>query len=130
MLLKTGQKIAYPKEIDEIIMLFDEKTLELVLSNLVHNAIKYSPENATIKITVTQQNKNLVISVIDHGIGISSKEQVYVFDRYFRAENALLIQGTGIGLNICQQHLENLGATIHFISTENSGSTFTVNIPQ
>ncbi|WP_047414633.1 PAS domain-containing sensor histidine kinase [Cellulophaga sp. Hel_I_12] len=130
MLLKTGQKIAYPQEIDEIIILFDEKTLELVLSNLVHNAIKYSPENTTIKIVVKLQINNLVISVIDHGIGISSKDQMYVFDRYFRAENALLIQGTGIGLNICKQHLENLGASIHFMSTENSGSTFTINIPQ
>jgi len=130
MLLKTGQKIAYPQEIDLILVLFDEKILELVLSNLLHNAIKYAPENTTIDIKVTQENNNLAIHVIDQGIGISSKDQVHIFDRYFRADNALLIQGTGIGLNICKQHLENLGATINFISVENSGSTFTVNIPQ
>ena len=130
MLLKTGQKIEYPQEIDEISVFFDEKTLELALSNLVHNAIKYSPEDSTINITVDQENNNLFINVIDRGIGISSKEQSYIFDRYFRAENALLTQGTGIGLNICKQHLENLGASISFISKENDGSIFTVRIPQ
>tara|TARA_R110002050_G_scaffold286468_3_gene437006 strand:+ start:88447 stop:89988 length:1542 start_codon:yes stop_codon:yes gene_type:complete len=130
MLLKTGQKIEYPQEIDEISVLFDEKTLELVLSNLVHNAIKYSPEDSIINITVDQENNNLFINVIDRGIGISSKEQSYIFDRYFRAENALLTQGTGIGLNICKQHLENLGASLNFLSKENDGSIFTVRIPQ
>jgi signal transduction histidine kinase len=63
-------------------------------------------------------------------MGIPKEDQKHIFDRYFRAENALLTQGTGIGLNIAKQHLENLGATLEFSSEENSGSTFTVQIPQ
>ncbi|NKI25753.1 PAS domain S-box protein [Arenibacter sp. 6A1] len=129
MLLKPGQKIVYPENIDNIILNFDEKTLELVLSNLVHNAIKYSPENSIITMEVTQEKEGIVLQIIDAGIGIPAKEQKYIFNRYFRAENALVNQGTGIGLNIAKQHLENLGASLYFFSEENKGSTFTVRIP-
>mgnify|MGYP000683643011 CR=1 FL=1 len=130
MLLKTGQKIRYPENIDDYVVQFDQKTLELVLSNLVHNAIKYSPEDSTIELLVENNADKLTLKVIDEGIGIPKKEQIHIFDRYFRAKNALLMQGTGIGLNIARQHLENLGASLEFSSIENKGSTFIVNIPK
>ncbi|WP_026810926.1 sensor histidine kinase [Arenibacter latericius] len=129
MLLKTGQKINYPEDIDDLIIEFDPKTLELALSNLVNNAIKYSPENATIDLKIKHVDTNIVINVIDEGIGIPLEEQKHIFNRYFRAENALLTQGTGIGLNIAKQHLENLGGTLEFSSEENKGSNFTILIP-
>lgn len=130
MLLKTGQQISYPRNIDEIFINFDEKTLELALSNLVHNAIKYSPEDTNIDIVVENNKNETTISVVDYGIGIPVEEQKHIFNRYFRAENALLTQGTGIGLNIAKQHLENIGAYLDFTSTENSGSTFKIKIPK
>ena len=129
MLLKEGQKIRYPEDIDDLIIEFDEKTLELVLSNLVHNAIKYSPEDSTIDLQVEKKEDKLLLKIIDEGIGIPKKEQKHIFDRYFRAGNALTTQGTGIGLNIAKQHLENLGASLEFSSKENKGSTFMVHIP-
>ncbi len=130
MLLKAGQKIRYPENIDNILIQFDEKTLELALSNLVHNAIKYSPEGSIIGLVVTNDETRIILKVIDNGIGIPQEEQKHIFDRYFRAENALLTQGTGIGLNIAKQHLENLGASLEFSSKENKGSTFVINIPR
>ncbi|TVZ14757.1 PAS domain-containing sensor histidine kinase [Maribacter sp. MAR_2009_72] len=130
MLLKTGQKIRYPDNIDEVVVTFDEKTLALALSNLLQNAIKYSPEETTIKIIFTIKDDYFTIQVADEGIGIPKEQQKYIFDRYFRAENALLNQGTGIGLNISKQHLENLGSTLSFVSQENVGSTFTIQIPR
>lgn len=130
MLLKAGQKIEYPENVDNILVRFDEKTLELALSNLIHNAIKYSPEGSRIDLVVRLDEKELVIQVIDEGIGIPKEEQKHIFDRYFRAGNALLTQGTGIGLNIAKQHLENLGAGLEFSSIENKGSTFTIYIPR
>lgn len=130
MLLKAGQKILYPQNIDNLIIQFDEKTLELALSNLVHNAIKYSPEDSIIDLLVEIEENKLVLKVIDEGIGIPEEEQKHIFNRYFRAENALLTQGTGIGLNIAKQHLENLGASLKFSSKENKGSTFIVCIPK
>ncbi|WP_405382891.1 ATP-binding protein [Maribacter sp. LLG6340-A2] len=130
MLLKTGQQIRYPDNVDEVVVTFDEKTLALALSNLLQNAIKYSPEETTIKIIFTITDDNFIIQVVDEGIGIPKKQQKHIFDRYFRAENALLNQGTGIGLNISKQHLENLGSTLSFESQENVGSTFTIQIPK
>ncbi|WP_420845138.1 sensor histidine kinase [Maribacter litopenaei] len=72
----------------------------------------------------------VVIKVIDEGIGIREEDQKHIFDRYFRAENALVTQGTGIGLNISKQHLENLGASLEFSSKINVGSTFVLRIPK
>tara|TARA_R110000751_G_scaffold2470_4_gene13382 strand:+ start:211203 stop:212339 length:1137 start_codon:yes stop_codon:yes gene_type:complete len=129
MLLKEGQKINYPEDIDDMSLIQDEKTLELALSNLVHNAIKYSPENTTIQLKVKQDAINTTFIIIDNGIGIPENDQKNIFNRYFRAENALLNQGTGIGLNIVKTHLENLGGAISFESEENKGSTFTITIP-
>ena len=129
MLLKSGQTIKYPENIDDIFIKFDEKTLELALSNLIHNAIKYSPEDTTISLEVRRSKNTILIKVIDRGIGIPAEDQKHIFNRYFRAENALLNQGTGIGLNIAKQHLENLDATIEFTSEENKGSIFTIVIP-
>ncbi len=128
MLLKEGQKINYPENIDEISLTQDEKIIELSLSNLVSNAIKYSPENAVIDIDVKQDKLHTTFNIKDSGIGIPELDQKNIFNRYFRAENALLTQGTGIGLNIIKSHLKNIGGTITFESTENIGSTFIMNI--
>ncbi|MGB3144576.1 MAG: PAS domain-containing sensor histidine kinase [Maribacter sp.] len=130
MLLKAGQHIQYPENVDEVQLVFDEKTLGLALSNLLQNAIKYSPEDSTIRIVFKTENDFYNIEVVDQGIGIPATQQKYIFDRYFRAENALLHQGTGIGLNIAKQHLANIGATLTFNSEENVGSTFIISIPK
>lgn len=129
MLLKEGQVINYPEDIDHIVIEFDEKILELTLTNLINNAIKYSSENTPVDIMVTKEDEHLLIEIKDKGMGIPREEQKFIFNRYFRAENALLNQGTGIGLNIVKNHLENLGGTITFTSEENKGSTFKVTIP-
>ena len=127
--LKDGQEIVYPKDIEDLELYMDEKILELILSNLLGNAIKYSPENTIIKFRVAIQGKLLVFEIEDEGRGIPKKDQKHIFERYFRAENALLDQGTGIGLNIAKTHLENLGGSIQFVSEENKGTTFTIRVP-
>jgi len=129
MMLKDGQRISYPNDIDDIIIHFDEKILEIALTNLINNSIKYSPENTVIDVDVSFSQDILEIKIKDEGMGIPEKEQKFIFNRYFRAENALLDQGTGIGLNIVQGHLENLGGSITFESEEGVGSTFAISIP-
>ncbi len=129
MLLKNGQKINIPHNIDDFILEQDEIILVLILSNLMCNAVKYSPENSTIIIKIIKNGKNISFVIIDKGIGIPLNDQNYVFNRYFRAENALNIQGTGIGLSIVKAHVENLGGTISFKSKENEGSVFILKIP-
>jgi len=129
ILLKEGQTIDYSNHIDEISLFQDEKIIELTLSNLINNAIKYSSENSVIAIKVRQDIEITTLEIIDDGIGIPKIDQKNIFNRYFRAENALLTEGTGIGLNISKTHIENLGGSINFESAENKGTTFTISIP-
>lgn len=129
MLLKDGQQINYPENIEGLSLYQDEKIIELALSNLVHNAIKYSLENTKIDIEISQNDVVTIFRVKDNGIGIPLKDQKNIFNRYFRAENVLLTQGTGIGLNIVKDHLDNLKGKIYFESIENKGSVFTMELP-
>lgn len=129
MLLKEGQQVKYPENIDDISLTQDEKTIELALSNLVHNAIKYSSEHTDVTIKITQNSKDTIFEISDSGIGIPEKDQKNIFNRYFRSENVLTTQGTGIGLNIVKSHIENLGGSISFKSKEHVGSTFILTIP-
>ncbi|MEL0456014.1 PAS domain S-box protein [Flavobacteriaceae bacterium SZ-1-7] len=129
MLLKEGQQINYPENIDDLSLCQDEKIIQLIFSNLLHNAIKYSPEGSVIDLQIKQDKKITTLKVKDNGFGIPEKDQKSIFERYFRAENVMNTQGTGIGLNIAKSHLENLGGTISFKSKENKGSTFTIKFP-
>lgn len=129
MMLKKGQRITIPQNIDDYTLTQDEKIIELTLVNLINNAIKYSPENSLINLEVFNRNQNIGFKISDNGIGIPENDQKFIFNRYFRAENVLNIQGTGIGLNIIKIHLENLGGSIRFESKENTGSIFFVEIP-
>ncbi len=129
MLLKEGQHIIYPENIDDISLYQDEKIVELALNNVLHNAIKYSPENTTIHLIVQHDENEITFSIEDKGLGIPKKDQKKIFSRYFRADNVINTQGTGIGLNIVKTHLENLGGKIWFTSEENKGSTFNLTFP-
>ena len=127
--LKNGQEIKYPKNMGDMMIYQDEKILELILSNLLGNAIKYSPENTIIDFHIETKGNKVIFLVKDQGMGIPEKDQKHIFERYFRAENALLNAGTGIGLNMAKSHLENLNGSISFSSEENKGTTFRVEIP-
>lgn len=127
--LKSGQIINYPQDIEDVELYQDRNVLELILSNLLNNAIKYSKEDTTITLDINIDKKHLNFKITDEGIGIPDKDKQHIFERYFRAENALLNQGTGIGLNIIKVHLDNLGGEISFESQENKGSTFKIKLP-
>ncbi len=128
-LLKTGQHIEYTPchKCPEIYQ--DRKIVKIILNNLLYNAIKYSPENSKISITVkTDEYVNITIS--DQGIGIPEADQPNIFERFFRASNATHLQGTGIGLNIVKANVEGLGGSISFVSKEHIGTSFFVKLPK
>lgn len=129
MLLKSGQRINISQNTSDFVIHQDEKILELVLNNIMYNAIKYSPENTEIDLEISKKTNNIIFKITDKGMGIPINDQKFIFKRYFRAENVLNIQGTGIGLNIVKSHLEKLGGTINFKSTENKGSEFIIELP-
>ncbi|WP_366140783.1 PAS domain S-box protein [uncultured Algibacter sp.] len=129
MLLKEGQQIKYPENIDDLSLYQDEKIFQLIFFNLLHNAIKYSAEGSVIDLQIKQDKTLTTLTVKDEGIGIPEKDKKSIFERYYRAENVVNIQGTGIGLNIAKNHLENLGGSIYFESKENVGTIFTITFP-
>lgn len=129
MLLKEGQQIKYTEKIQDVSLYQDKQIIELILSNLIHNAIKYSPEHSIINLDIDGNDEVTIFKIRDNGIGIPKKDQNNIFERYFRAENVIHTEGTGIGLNIVKDHLDNLDGSISFESEEQQGSTFIVSIP-
>ena len=108
----------------------DRKLLKNILFNLISNAIKFSPADATIDLHILVNNSTVRIDVSDRGIGISKEDQKHLFERFFRGQNATHIQGTGLGLNIVARYAELMNASLDFVTAENKGTTFTIIIPQ
>ncbi|MFM1876189.1 MAG: hypothetical protein RL266_1926 [Bacteroidota bacterium] len=111
-----------------IVQNLDPQLIRNVLFNLLSNAVKYSKENTEIVFTV-EIGDDLVLKVQDHGMGIPQEEQQHLFERFFRAKNATNIQGTGLGLNIVQKHVDLMGGRIDFESRLNEGTTFIITLP-
>jgi signal transduction histidine kinase len=107
----------------------DKHLLKNILINLISNAIKYSPEGKLISLKTELSEKELNLEVKDQGIGIPKEEHVHLFTRFFRANNAGNVQGTGLGLNIVKKYVELLQGSITFSSEINKGTIFYVKIP-
>ena len=107
----------------------DKQFLRNIIINSISNASKFSGENKIIEVNSSVSNSELQIIIKDNGIGIPVEEQNKLFERFFRAKNALNIQGTGLGLNIVAKYIEILKGTITFKSELDIGTTFFINIP-
>lgn len=125
---KEGQKLSYTHTGEEFIVT-DCSILKKILINLLSNAIKFSPEHKPIRLISQKNDKALTVQIIDEGIGISEKDQKHLFERFFRAENALNIKGTGLGLYIVAKFTEMLGGTISINSQLGKGTTVTLQFP-
>jgi len=101
------------------------------IENIVSNAIKYTPEQGTVKITVSSKGNQIKIAVADSGIGIPKKEQEKMFSKFFRAQNAIQKDpdGSGLGLSVVKSFIEEAGGTVSFESEEGKGTTFFVSLP-
>lgn len=117
-------------EPDESLPLFkiDRGMVELILQNLLRNALKHTPENTQIKIEVENVNENCLITVSDNGPGFPSKEVDFVFDKFFRLANSRT-GGTGLGLSIVKGFTEALSGDVRLENMEKGGAKFTVRIP-
>ncbi len=107
----------------------DEKLLRSILTNLLTNAIKFSPDRGRVFLTVKGSGHQLIIVVRDEGMGIHEDELEKVFEPFLRGKSVASIQGTGLGLSIVKKSIELLNGTIHLQSTVGQGTTFTVAIP-
>lgn len=109
----------------------DDGHLGQAFSNLVSNAIKYTPENGQISVRLFERDTMLVIEVQDNGYGISEQDQEKLFREFFRAKTpvSVNIQGTGLGLSLVKSIVESHSGRVSVRSQHGVGSTFTIELP-
>jgi PAS domain S-box-containing protein len=125
---KATQKIIFKPEGNSLVYI-DKHFFRNILLNLFSNAIKFSQDDAIIKINCIANTDKLVVSIEDNGIGISEDDLEHLFERFFRAKNAVNIQGTGLGLHIISKYLELMNGSIDIKSQLNKGTIITFYIP-
>ena len=104
----------------------DPVLLKHIIQNLLSNAIKFSAENSPVEVKTEWTKHRFVLSVKDHGIGIPQEYRKHLFERFYRASNALNIQGTGLGLHIVNKYVELMNGTIHYKSELQKGTQFVI----
>ncbi|MCH7879490.1 MAG: GHKL domain-containing protein, partial [candidate division Zixibacteria bacterium] len=109
----------------------DPEAITHVMNNLIDNAIKYSCESTEVTVTAFHDDNDLVITVKDHGIGISKDETDRVFERFYRGGNELTrrVKGSGLGLSLVRELVGAHGGTVSVVSEVNKGSLFTLRLP-
>lgn len=102
------------------------------VKNLIENAVNYSPEGSTVVVDVAMDGNEVLVRVVDHGIGIPADQLGRVFERFYRVDPARSREtgGTGLGLSIAQRYVQACGGTLRAWSREGQGSTFTVRVPR
>jgi signal transduction histidine kinase/DNA-binding response OmpR family regulator len=108
---------------------FASNAYEKIISNLLGNAIKYSPSGAKIRVKLSQEGEYTVLTLADEGPGIPDKEKEKIFERFYRLSSHESVKGTGIGLSIVKDLVDLLKGEITLISQQNKGTTFEVRIP-
>ena len=108
----------------------DDDLLNHVITNLLSNPVKYNQEGGDVWVNLSQSPNEIRVDVRDSGIGISSTDQLHVFDRFFRANRKdKTIEGTGLGLAICKTVIDLHGGRIWVTSEAGIGSTFSFTLP-
>ncbi|MGZ9166753.1 MAG: ATP-binding protein [Anaerolineales bacterium] len=108
----------------------DKSGLQQVFINLINNAVKFSRQGGTVNVNVSENENEVLINIVDSGVGIPEQAIQHLFERFYRAKNVTIaeIPGSGIGLYIVKSIVEDLGGTIHVNSVLNQGTTFKVSL--
>ncbi len=102
----------------------DRKKMQRIVTNVLENAIKYTPENGSVMIAVAEQNGEIRIDIKDTGMGISEKDLPHIFDRFYRCDRSRSQGGVGLGLSLVKAYTESINGAIRVESTLNQGSLF------
>ncbi len=124
---KAGNHVNYHAS-GEFTGIWDASRIEQVLTNLINNATKYASKSA-IDIDLKKDGEFAVVTIKDHGPGISDENQKIIFNKYGRAADTTYIHGLGLGLFISRQIVEQHGGTLNLVSEIGKGSTFTIRLP-
>jgi signal transduction histidine kinase len=116
---------------DEIYYDADPGDIEIVLNNIISNAVKYNKEQGAVEVSLENKDGDVIISVSDTGIGMSKEETQNLFNEFYRAKNEKTkqITGSGLGLSIVKKVVDLYNGTIDVNSVPDKGSTFTVRLP-
>ena len=127
----TGRTIDLKTRTESLVGNWDEARLEQVLHNLLSNALKYSPVDTSVQVSLKRQKDEALVSIRDQGPGLSAEEQDHIFDRFYRLsrDEKSNIEGLGLGLYIAHQIITRLGGRIWVESTLGIGSNFLVALP-
>ena len=128
---KRNIEIFFTKNSEFYYSAVDEIKMERVIDNLILNAIKYSPNNSRVEISLICNDNKWRLNVKDYGLGISAKDQKKLFQEFYRGDNAVnsKIIGSGIGLLLVQKYVSMHKGIVFFNSKESKGSLFEVEIP-
>ena len=129
-LIATTHTIKF-SESGPVLVLADRDKIGSVISNLLGNAVKYSPAGNPIEVTCSRDNYEVIVRVKDQGIGINPKDIEKIFDRFYRVEasNSRHISGFGIGLYLSAEIIKGHGGRIWAVSESSQGSTFSFSLP-
>ena len=114
---------------DTILINADKNLLVNVWNNLISNAIKFSPENSTIFLTLSEENEHAKISIKDEGCGIPKDDIHYIFDKFFQVDKSHKSNGNGLGLTLVKDIIDLVKGEIKVESEVNKGTTFTIYLP-
>lgn len=107
----------------------DERRLEQVLVNLLHNAVKFTPSGGQISVAASADKENVTVTVSDTGIGIPEEELPRVFERFYKADKSRSSRGTGLGLAIARHIIQAHGGRLWVESVQGAGSVFSFSLP-
>jgi two-component system, OmpR family, phosphate regulon sensor histidine kinase PhoR len=127
----TEKKIQMDVSLKEVSINGDANLLSQVWLNLIHNGIKFTPQNGSIRIELRPVNDKVEFTIADTGIGISVEDQVHIFERFYKADPSRNRSkgGSGLGLSIAKKIIEMHGGMIQVESQPGTGTTFTVSLP-
>jgi signal transduction histidine kinase len=111
-------------------LLGDSRMLQRMLSNILDNAVKYTPPGREVKVSVSEASQDIIITIHDTGIGISGADLPRIFERFFRSDQSRSEPGTGLGLSLARAIARAHGGDITVASELNRGSTFTIILPK
>ena len=122
----------YHPEVEALPLAFDAEKLEKVLGNLIANALKFTPAQGKVLVTVADTGDGALMRVQDTGIGIPAEELPHVFDRFYQVDGSFTRsqEGTGVGLSLAKELVALHGGTIAVESVPGFGATFTVTLPR
>ncbi len=115
---------------DELYVLGEDLLLEMIVNNLIENALKYSPATSPLTIALSEHNNKAILEVKDEGAGISDADKKQVFEKFYRSgdENTRNTKGTGLGLYLCKKIVEEHKGRISITDNMPKGSIFTVTL--